>query len=169
MKPSKLFITAFTFLAILAIMGTSALADVSEGHKIRKVKEAGQLIILQDGSEWRVQNPADWDIAYNWLPFQDISILNGNEFRNDHNGERIDVKRLKEASLPKSSLTAPSSTPVYSEKVAGKPYMVKPSPQEAENKKLLNKILERLDTLDAKMQVMDWRLRKIEKESLGKP
>jgi hypothetical protein len=170
MKPGKWFISAITILALAAFFGTAAMAEVSEGHKIKSVKQVGRVIELQDGSEWSIENPDDQEIAYQWLPFQDISILKGNVLRNDHTGERIDAKMLQEATKPKAADAKPSSTPVYSEKVVGKPYMVKPgeAPPPADQK-ILKEILRRLDTLDAKIQVMDWRLRKIEKESMRKP
>ncbi len=169
MKLSKWLLTVFVVFALIAAYGSVALAQTSEGHKIKKVREVGRFIELQDGSVWSILNPEDQVIAYGWLPFQNISVLNGNELRNDHNGERIDADRIQGPTMPKAS-AAPSSTPVYSEKVAGKPHPVQPSPrQSSADQKLLKKILERLDTLDAKIQVMDWRLRKIEKETLGKP
>ena len=168
MKVGNWLIRAVMIIALVTASSTMAFAQVSEGHKIMKVKEVGKIVELQDGSLWSIENPADWDIAYSWLPFQNISILNGNELRNDHTGERIDAKMTQGPTKPKSS-AVPSSTPVYSQKVAGKPHPVQPAPaQPSVDQELLKKILKRLDSLDAKIQVMDWRLRKIEKESLGK-
>jgi hypothetical protein len=146
-------------------------AQVSEGHKIRKVSEVGRIIELHDGSIWSIENPADQDIAYQWLPFQDISIIDGKELRNDHNGERVDAKMTQGPSRPKAAV-APSATPTYPVQVTGKPGPGPSAPapmQPSMNRQLLEKILKRLDTLDAKIQVMDWRLRKIEKESINKP
>jgi hypothetical protein len=170
MKPGKWFISAIMILVLVSAMGTLALADVSEGHKLKKVKQVGRVVELQDGSVWSILNPDDQEIAYRWLPFQNISVLNGNELRNDHTGERIDAKLLQEATKPKAADAVPSSTPVYSANAAGKPGMTKPAQaQSSTDQKILKEILRRLDTLDAKIQVMDWRLRKIEKETMGKP
>lgn len=169
MKPIKWWLTAFAIAALMAASGNPALAQVSEGHKIKDVKEVGRIIELQDGSVWSIINPDDQEIAYNWLPFQNVSILNGNELRNDQTGQRIDAKMTQEPTRPKAA-EAPSSTPVYPQKVVGKPYPVQPAArQPSMDQQLLQKILDRLDTLDAKIQVMDWRLRKIEKETIGKP
>ena len=171
MRFIKFFVMASLVLALLAAWSPMAGAQVSEGHKIKRVKEVGRVIELQDGSIWSIQNPDDQEIAYRWLPFQDISVLNGNELRNDHNGERVDAKRLQEPTQPKAS-EVPSSTPTYPVQVAGKPGPGPSAPaavQPSVNRQLLEKILKRLDTLDAKIQVMDWRLRKMEKETLNKP
>lgn len=170
MRPGKWFIGAILALALVAFLGTMAMAKVSAGHKIKSVKQVGRVIELQDGSVWSIENPDDQEIAYQWLPFQDISILNGKVLRNDHTGERIDANMIQESSKPKAADAVPSSTPVYKEKVAGKPYMVKPGEAPpSPDQKVLKEILRRLDALDAKMQVMDWRLRKLEKETMGKP
>jgi hypothetical protein len=171
MRLTRLFITACLALALVAALITTAAAEVSEGHKIKKVKQVGRIIELQDGSVWSIQNPDDQDIAYRWLPFQDISILNGKELRNDHTGERIDAKMTQEPTRPKAA-AAPSSTPTYPVKVEGKlgPGPSAPAAQRPSvDQQLLEKILKRLDALDAKIQVMDWRLRKMEKENLSKP
>jgi hypothetical protein len=171
MKFARLSILASLVLVLLAAWNLPAAAQVSEGHKIKKVSEVGRVIELQDGSIWSIQNPEDWEIAYRWLPFQDISVINGNELRNDHNGERVDAKMTQEPTRPKAA-EAPSSTPTYPVQVTGKPGPGPSAPaamQPSADRKLLEKILKRLDTLDAKIQVMDWRLRKIEKEALSKP
>lgn len=171
MKTTRLFIMASLVLALLTSWSPLAAAQVSEGHKIKKVSEVGRIIELQDGSIWNIENPEDQDIAYGWLPFQNISIIDGKELRNDHSGERVDAKMTQEPSRPKAA-EAPSSTPTYPVQVAGKPGPGPSAPapmQPSVDRQLLENILKRLDTLDAKIQVMDLRLRKIEKESMNKP
>ncbi|KMY68676.1 hypothetical protein AAU61_03385 [Desulfocarbo indianensis] len=164
-----LLISGLVMLA-LAALPHAAQAETSEGHKIKSVKESGQLIELYDGSSWQIINPADQEIAYGWLPYQSVSVLNGKELRNDHTGQRIDAKMIQEPVRPKAS--APSSTPTYPAAAAGRSGaggMATAAAQPPVERKMLEQIMKRLDTLDAKLQVMDWRLRKLEKDVISKP
>lgn len=171
MKRCKILLAASLALVIMIAWSPASFAQTSDGLKIKNVKQVGRVIELTDGSIWSITNPDDQEIAYNWLPYQDISVLNGNELRNNHTGQRIDAKMIQGASAPKAA-AAPSSTPTYSVQVEGKPGPGPSAPAArppSVDLQLLEKILKRLDSLEAKLQVMDWRLRKIEKESMNKP
>jgi len=157
-------------LMALAVPPHAAQAETSEGHKIKNVKESGQLIELYDGSSWQIINPEDQEIAYTWLPYQSVSVINGKVLRNDHTGQRIDAKMIQEPIRPKASV--PSSTPTYPTAAGARPGSGAMAPAAAQppvERKMLEQIMKRLDTLDAKMQVMDWRLRKLEKDVINRP
>ncbi len=171
MKICKLFLAASLVLVLITAWSQASFAQLGDSLKISSVKQVGRTIELTDGSIWSIENPDDQEIAYRWLPYQDISVLNGNELRNNHTGQRIDAKMVQKATATQAA-AVPSSTPTYSVQVEGKPGPGPATPaarQPAADLQLLDKILKRLDSLEAKIQVMDLRLRKIEKESLGKP
>jgi hypothetical protein len=173
-KQHRVFLIAA--LAATLCLALPAAAKTEEGFKIKAVREVGYKIELNDGSVWKVPNPADQEIAYNWLPYQDVAIIDGKTLLNEHRGERIDAEMtqppVSAGGAAGASAGAASATPQYPASAASAGAAAAPAAPAAVPPKLekkLDTILDRLESLDAKIQVMDWRLRQLESERMVKP
>jgi hypothetical protein len=160
--------------AAAVCLALPAAAENQEGFKVKAVREVGYQIALSDGSVWKVPNPDDQEIAYNWLPYQDILIEDGNTLINAHRGERV-YAEMVQPPVSAEGTAAPSATPQYSASSAASGGQAAPAPAPApaavppELEQKLDRILDRLEALDGKIQVMDWRLRQLESEGMVKP
>jgi hypothetical protein len=170
-KQHRVFLVAAVAAALC--LALPAAAETEEGFKIKAVREVGYKIELNDGSVWKVPNPADQEIAYNWLPYQDVAIIDGKTLLNEHRGERIDAEMTQPpVSAAGGAAGAASATPQYPASSAAAGAAAAPAAPAAVPPKLekkLDTILDRLESLDAKIQVMDWRLRQLESERMVKP
>ncbi len=68
-------------------------SNCTEKHWIKSVIDSGSIIILEDGSIWKVDS-LDRVSSMLWLPTEDVIICNGRMI-NLSNGEEIGVIRLK--------------------------------------------------------------------------
>ncbi len=159
MQRKKWILAAALAAALMMAWGQVALAGSHQDRKLKSVGQVGRLIELDDGSLWRVLNPEDQEIAYTWLPYQDISVIGGNQLLNEHTGQRIDAQKVQAPGRGRTR-AAPSNP---------SPRPAAPGQGAEQDRGLLKKVLERLEALEAKLQVMDWRLRKLEKEALARP
>lgn len=155
----------FAVIAIAALLLSAAMAqaaNLKEGFVLKSVSEVGKVVELTDGSVWSVDNPADWPVAYNWLPGQKIGIRDGNELVNLHRGEWVDATMTTQPGrpTPQGEAAGPAAPGARAQA---------PAPPNPELMRKLDLILKRLDTMDAKIQVMDWRVRQLEREVPGGP
>ncbi|MFZ5586486.1 MAG: hypothetical protein ACOZHQ_11195 [Thermodesulfobacteriota bacterium] len=155
----RLHIALMFGIAALLLAGVPAGAALEEGHSIAKVKFAGAEVHLEDGSVWKVPNRADWETTYNWLPGQPVAVRDGKALLNLNTGDEVDVKRIK-AAAPKAAtpdkpagqaLAKPGTAPAA-------PRAAAPAVAPA----ALGNLERRVEALEDKLQVMDWRLRRIE-------
>lgn len=147
-------------LAALFLLAGSAWAKLEEGHTIAKVTFAGAEVHLEDGSIWKVPNRADWDITYNWLPGQPVAVRDGKALLNLNTGDEVDVKRFKGPTTPKA---ADQAKPMAKAGGPAAPRAAAPAPAE------VGKLERRVEALEDKLQVLDWRLRRIEDLLKAKP
>lgn len=160
----RLHIALLVGFAALIMLAGSAWAALEEGHSIAKVKYAGAEIHLEDGSIWKVPNRADWDATYNWLPGQPVAVRDGKSLVNINTGEEIDVKRIKAGAAPKAA--TPAKT-VARTGGAAAPRAAAPAPAVAPA--AMTGLEKRVEALEDKLQVLDWRLRRIEDLLKTKP
>ncbi len=151
----KKYSAAIVMLVLFCLAASAQAADLKEGFALRSVSDVGKVIELTDGSVWKVENPSDWPIAYNWLPGQKIGIRGEGELVNLQRGEWVDATMTTppgQAPPPEGSGT-PTAAAV---RAPARP------DQALVNK--LDQILKRLEAVEARVQVMDWRLRQLERE-----
>ena len=160
----RLYIALLSCLAALTIMAAPALAALEQGHHIAQVKFAGAEIHLEDGSVWKVPSRSDWDTTYNWLPGQPMAVRDGKSLVNINTGEEIDVKRIKAPSAPKAAeqdkAAAQAQALARTGGPAAAPRTAPPAPAVAPA--AIGGLEKRVDALEDKLQVLDWRLRRIE-------
>ena len=163
---------------LAAVLGTAlilasslAWAGLEQGHSVKTVKFAGAEVHLEDGSIWKVPNRTDWEITYNWLPGQPLGIRDGKSLVNLNTGEEVDVKRVKGPGQPAPAPGA-ASGPVKVPTVTSKGVVSKletPAPAPSAAAAQVSTLEKRLDSLEDKLQVLDWRLRRIEEALQVKP
>lgn len=146
-------------LIILASLLVWPLAAEAKTLRIKKVIDVGEKVELDNGAVYSVDDPAEQDVVYHWLPFQEVKLLEGGKtmFNVDYS-QKIYVSLVSGPKAP-SSGAARGRDPH-----AGKYRSL--SPQEAG---MLQKILKRLENMEARLQVMDWRLRRLENETMVRP
>lgn len=164
---------------LAAVLGTALIlasgptwAGLEQGHSVKTVKFAGAEVHLEDGSIWKVPNRSDWEITYNWLPGQPVGIRDGKSLVNLNSGDEVDVKRVKGPGQP-APAPGTASGPVKVPTVTSKGVVNKletPAPAAAAAAAAQVSTLEkRLESLEDKLQVLDWRLRRIEEALQAKP
>lgn len=152
-----------------------AWAGLEQGHSVKTVKFAGAEVHLEDGSIWKVPNRSDWEISYTWLPGQPIAIRDGKSLVNLNSGEEVDVKKVKGPGQPEPAPAA-AGGPVKVPTVTSKGVVTKletPAPAKAPAAAAaatqVSNLEKRMDSLEDKLQVLDWRLRRIEEALQAKP
>ena len=176
MRFRAMFAAALGMALILA--ASLAWAKLEGGHTVKTVKFAGAEVHLEDGSIWKVPNRTDWEITYNWLPGQPLGIRDGKSLVNLNTGEEVDVKKVKGPGAPESA-PAPgaASGPVKVPTVTSRGVVTKletpaaaqsPAAAAATSAQVSN-MEKRLDSLEDKLQVLDWRLRQIEEALKARP
>ncbi len=159
--------------AALILASGLAWAGLEQGHSVKAVKFAGAEVHLEDGSIWKVPNRSDWEISYNWLPGQPIAIRDGKSLVNLNSGEEVDVKRVKGPGQPEPTPAA-AGGPVKVPTVTSKGVVTKletpaKAPATAPAAAQVSNLEKRMDSLEDKLQVLDWRLRRIEEALQAKP
>ncbi|MFH1058607.1 MAG: hypothetical protein V1797_08015 [Pseudomonadota bacterium] len=167
----RLFVVLLVIFAALTLLAASAGAALEEGHRITKVSYAGAEVHLEDGSIWKVPNRVDWDTTYNWLPGQPVAIRDGNKLLNVNSGEEVDVKRFKGPSAPKAAEQdkAAAQAKAMTKSAAPAPRAAAPAPAPGVAPAAMEKMEKRVDVLEDKLQIIDWRLRRIEDLLKTKP
>lgn len=169
----RLFVGLLIVFAALTLLAGAASAALEEGHRIAKVSYAGAEVHLEDGSIWKVPNRVDWDTTYNWLPGQPVAIRDGNKLLNINSGEEVDVKRFKGPSAPKAAEQdkAAAMAKAMNKGPAPAPRAMAPAPAPAPGvaPATVEKLEKRVDVLEDKLQIIDWRLRRIEDLLKAKP
>jgi len=155
----------------LAALGVLALAlcagPASAGARkalIKSVKEVGALVILMDGSQWRIDNPQDQELVYDWLPFQSVAVKNNKVLVNLYRGDVVDARMIVK---PTKVAAAPASTPLYKPGSTGGGAAPAPAagrvvvPEELV--KRLDKIIKRLEDLEFSVKSVEMRLLRLER------
>ena len=159
-----------------SLASSLAWAGLEQGHSVKTVKFAGAEIHLEDGSIWKVPSRSDWEITYNWLPGQPLAIRDGKSLVNLNSGEEIDVQRVKGPGQPAPAPGA-ASGPVKVPTVTSRGVVTKletPAPAQssaaaAAAAAKVSTLEKRTESLEDKLQVLDWRLRRIEDALKIKP
>ncbi|ADK85642.1 hypothetical protein Deba_2280 [Desulfarculus baarsii DSM 2075] len=158
----RIFVIAILVAACCAVFSGQAMAS-QQTLIVKKITELGTNVFLTDGSEWKVPNPDDWDVAYNWLPGHPVRLLEGNKIMlNLKTGERINVKlaKSKEAASQAPSnapvvLSHPAlSAPISSQQGGGAP--------DALTEKRLEKLESGLESLENKLDILLQRMQQLE-------
>lgn len=161
-----------TIAIALLIAVCCALAPLqahAEKLVVKKVTELGTKVFLTDGSEWKVPNPDDWDVAYEWLPGHPVQLLDGGGIMlNTKTGQRINVKRTQSKPEPGAApakpadpvvLTHPALSPISTQTGGG---------TDAITEKRLEKLENGLESLENKLDILLQRLEQMEKRQSGK-
>ena len=77
-----------------SLLTTPALAACDDGHWISEVVNDGAVVVLQDGSMWRVDGIDQIDTAL-WLPLTSIAVCDGNMLINTDDGEKAHVRPIR--------------------------------------------------------------------------
>ena len=159
-------IAVFSLLATLALAlcAGPAMAEVKK-VLIKSVKEVGAMVILMDGSEWRIDNPEDQELVYDWLPFQTVVVKNNKVLVNLYRGDIVDARMITK---PVKKAKAPASTPMYKPGTAGGGAVAQTATGEqvvvpADLVKRLDKILKRLEDLEFSVKSVEMRLLRLER------
>ena len=146
-------------LIILASLLAWPLVTEAKTLRVKKVIDVGEKIELDNGAVYAVYDPSEQDVIYHWLPFQEVKLLEGGKtMLNVEYGQQVTVSLLSGPKAPTGG--ASRGRDPY----AGKYRSL--SPREAG---MLEKILKRLENMEARLQVMDWRLRRLENEAMVRP
>ncbi len=157
-------LTALVALALALCAGPS-LAGTKK-VLIKSVKEVGTLVILMDGSEWRIDNPDDQELVYDWLPFQSVTVKDNKVLVNLYRGDIVDARMTKP---PVKTAKAPASAPMYKAGTTGSgaaPAAMAASGQlvvPADLVKRLDKIIKRLEDLEFSVKSVEMRLLRLER------
>lgn len=126
---------------------------------VKKVTELGTKVFLTDGSEWKVPNPQDWDVAYEWLPGHPVKLLGDNVMLNLKTGERINVRRTKST----EQAAAPSNAPVVLSHPALSPISTQQGgAPDALTEKRLEKLENSMESLENKLDILLQRIQHLE-------
>jgi hypothetical protein len=179
----KIMPVAKKLLAItLALMLLSALAAVSalaapQGKKvlIKNVKEVGTLVILVDGSKWKIENPQDQRLVYNWLPFQTVLVKKNGELVNLQRGDIVDGTMIAKPTISVDAKTGrPEAGGAAADAGEGSPAMMTGGRQVVKDlekatdrleqvTKQLEKVVQRLEDAEFKIKAMEMRLGQLER------
>lgn len=162
MKSLSKLILVLAGLTACLVMAAAALAAPAERNaRILETQELGAKVVLTDKSVWKVPNPDDQDIAYNWLPMQKILIKGEKMFINLHTGERIDVEMIKAAAPSqaqknnKANLVPVGSMPTQAAPVA--PAFT------AEMDRRLNSLERKLEDINVRLKMMELKIMRLER------
>ena len=89
MKIRKVLLVAAFLLAVFA---TPAIADCEGGHWIQSISPGGEIVILDDGSIWKVEATDMIDSAL-WLPTTNIVVCDDKLINTDDN-EIVEAVRI---------------------------------------------------------------------------
>jgi len=145
-------------LLCLALLAQPALAELVEGYYVKSVKDLGEKLILSDDSEWDIPGPDDRDLVYNWLPGQTVAIRDGKVLINTIRGDQVDGEQTK-GPAPKAAAATAAPTPTGGSFRPASP--ASPSPAMKDE---LIRIHQRLDGMDNKLRILDWRMRQLENQ-----
>ncbi|MCF8032759.1 MAG: hypothetical protein K9K66_07250 [Desulfarculaceae bacterium] len=162
--PRRIIALASMLVMVLALCAGPAHA-ASKKVLIKSVKEVGTLVILMDGSQWRIDNPEDQELVYDWLPFQTVVVKDNKVLVNIYRGDIVDARMTEK---PVKKVVA-SSTPMYkpgsvgagsapAASAAGGQVVV---PEDLV--KRLDKILKRLEDLEFSLKSVEMRLLRLER------
>ena len=158
---------ALAALALTFLAGPPAHAEEAKKVLIKAVKEVGTKVVLMDGSEWSIDNPADQELVYDWLPFQTVAIKNGKVLVNLYRGDIVDARMTQK---PTEVAKAPPGAPMYSASAmqkggaapagaAGGGQLV--VPEDLVNR--MDKILKRMEDLEFSLKAIEMRLLRLER------
>ncbi|MCB2228427.1 MAG: hypothetical protein KQH53_17235 [Desulfarculaceae bacterium] len=152
-------------LLLLGLMAGSAQAEAKKAL-IKSVKEVGTLVVLMDGSEWRIDNPSDQELVYDWLPFQTVVIKNDKVLVNLYRGDIVDARMITK---PTKKAVA-SATPMYKPgAVTGGGAATASAPAGTQMVvpedlvKRMDKILKRLEDIEFSLKSVEMRLLRLER------
>jgi len=136
-------------------------APAAKKALIQNVKENGTLIVLTDGSEYRVPNPEDQQMVYDWLPFQSVLVKGDKEMVNLQRGDIVNVRQTKKALVAAQAPAAASAGPsVSSASGPAGPAAAQLPPEVALR---LNKVLKRLEDIEFSLKSVELRLQRLER------
>lgn len=153
---------ALIALGLLAALtaGLAAAAPVNRKVLIQNVKENGTLIILTDGSEYRVPNPDDQQMVYDWLPFQSVLVKGDKEMVNLQRGDIVNVRQTKPPQVTAQAPAAASGSAASSAGGTSRPVAASLPPDLAHR---LDKVLKRLEDIEFSLKAMELRLQRLER------
>ncbi|MCB2189504.1 MAG: hypothetical protein KQJ78_24055 [Deltaproteobacteria bacterium] len=133
---------------------------------IKKVSENGTVVILMSGAEYKVLEYTDQDVAYNWLPGQEVKLRDsGREMYNVNSGERVGVKQTKAPEAPSTADAAAASgaaPPREGSSSAGSfSYSNKSGEPSVEAR--LRTLERKLEDVNVKLKVMELKMMRLER------
>lgn len=164
-------------IALVCALAAGPALSAPEGKKvlIKNVKEVGTILILMDGSEWKIENPADQAIVYNWLPYQTVIVKKNHELFNMQRGDIVDGTLQVKPTVKVSEKTgAPETAPPAAADATTSPALVKAERQVTKNlqeatsrleqvTKQLERVVQRLEDTENKLKVMELRVSRLER------
>lgn len=85
--------TLFIFLCLVGLTSQSEASGCESDHWVQHVSSDGQIVILEDGSVWRV-NPVDAIDSMLWLPTTSI-VTCDDKLINSDDGEVVSAIRIR--------------------------------------------------------------------------
>lgn len=171
----RITLMAICAALICALAVLPALAE-PKGKKvlIKAVKEVGTILILQDGSEWRIDELSDQRLVYDWLPFQTVIVKKNGELVNMQRGDIVDGTLVVKPTVKVSEKTgAPKPVPVATAAPAS-PATIRAERQVTKDlqkatdrleqvTRQLERVVNRLEDQEFKIKAMELRLNQLER------
>jgi hypothetical protein len=153
----------FCLAALTALALALCAGPASAGTKkvlIKSVKEVGALVVLMDGSQWRIDNPEDQELVYGWLPFQTVAVKNNKVLVNLYRGDIVDARMIsKPAKAAKAPAPMHRSGPPAGGAAPAAGQVVVPD----DLVKRLDKTIRRLEDLEFSLKSVEMRLLRLER------
>lgn len=173
---NKLAVMALSVALVCVLAVLPALA-APQGKKvlIKNVKEVGTVLLLMDGSEWKIEDPADQAIVYNWLPYQTVIIKKNHELVNMQRGDIVDGTLKVEPTVKVSQKTGePATAPLAAASTPASPAMIKAERQVTKDMekatdrlekvtKQLEQVVQRLEDTEYKLKAVELRVSQLER------